>query len=149
MSSLLAVDLGLRAGLACYDESGRLRWYRASTFGDAARLRWAIPSLLDEADDLTRVVIEGHGPLALGWEEEAHARDVLVRWISPGEWRRLLLPDPDSRAAARRDAPIVARRVIAWSGLRVPSSLDHDAAAAILIGLWGVMNAGWLRDAPV
>lgn len=79
MSSLLAVDLGVRAGLACYDESGRLRWYRSSDFGDAARLR----------------------------------------------------------------------RAIAWSGLRPPSSLDRDAADAILIGMWGVMNAGWVRTLPV
>src|SRR5215210_6749138 len=148
MSSLLAVDLGLRLGLACYDESGRLRWYRSSRFGDAARLRRALPSLLDEPGDLTRLVIEGQGPLAAGWEEDAAARDVVVRWISPGEWRRLLLPDPASRAA-RRDAAIVARRVVAWSGLRPPSSLDDDAAEAILIGLWGVVNAGWLRRLPV
>jgi hypothetical protein len=143
MSALLAVDLGIRSGLACYDESGRLRWYRSSDFGDAARLRRAIPSLLDEPGDLTRLVIEGQGPLAAGWEEEAGARDVIVRWISPGEWRRLLLPDPGSRA------PDVARRVIAWSGLRPPSSLDRDRADAILIGVWGVMNAGWLRELPV
>jgi hypothetical protein len=148
LSSLLAVDLALRTGLACYDESGRLRWYRSRDFGDAAHLRRAIPALLDEPGDLTRLVIEGQGPLAAGWAEEAAIRDVSVQWIPPGEWRRLLLPDPTSRAAAKRDAPIVARRVIAWSGLRPPSSLDHDAAEAILIGVWGVMNAGWLREIP-
>ena len=29
-----------------------------------------------------------------------------------------------------------------------PTSLRHDAAEAILVGLWGVLSAGWLRALP-
>ena len=47
MASLLAVDLGVRTGLACWGDDGRLRWYRSQNFGDAARLRRAIPALLE------------------------------------------------------------------------------------------------------
>jgi hypothetical protein len=42
----------------------------------------------------------------------------------------------------------LARNVIEWSGARRPTSLRHDAAEAILIGLWGVLSAGWLRALP-
>ncbi|MEN9933480.1 MAG: hypothetical protein RLZZ387_59, partial [Chloroflexota bacterium] len=32
MTTLLAVDVGLRAGLALFDQDGRLRWYRSHNF---------------------------------------------------------------------------------------------------------------------
>jgi hypothetical protein len=38
--------------------------------------------------------------------------------------------------------------VIEWSGITRPTSLRHDAAEAILIGLWGVLEAGWLPALP-
>lgn len=46
MSALLAVDLGVRTGFACYGEDGRRRWYRSQNYGSAARLRRAIPGAL-------------------------------------------------------------------------------------------------------
>ena len=36
---LLAVDLGLRTGLAAFGDDGRLRWYRSQHFGSTASLR--------------------------------------------------------------------------------------------------------------
>jgi hypothetical protein len=39
--------------------------------------------------------------------------------------------------------------VIAWSETRgVTAELGHDAAEAILVGLYGVVQAGWLREMP-
>ena len=56
-----------------------------------------------------------------------------------------LLPrEQRSATLAKRAAGTVARRVIAWSGAPRPTSLRHDAAEAILIGLWGVMALGWI-----
>ena len=46
VSSLLAVDLGLKTGLALYGEDGKLRWYRSKNFGTTARLKRAVYSLL-------------------------------------------------------------------------------------------------------
>jgi hypothetical protein len=43
----------------------------------------------------------------------------------------------------------MARKVIDWSGARRPTSLRHDAAEAILVGLWGGLQVGWLRELPV
>jgi hypothetical protein len=42
----------------------------------------------------------------------------------------------------------MAERVIAGSGLRRPTAPRHDAAEAILIGLWGVIEQGWLGGLP-
>lgn len=150
MAALLAVDLGVRAGFACFGEDGRLRWYRSRNFGSAARLRRAIPALLEEPPDITRLVVEGGGPLAAAWHREAERRDVLVTAVSAETWRELfLLPrEQQSGVQAKAVAGRLARRVIDWSGASRPTSLRHDAAEAILVGLWGVLNAGWLRRLP-
>lgn len=47
MRSLLAVDLGLRTGLAMYGDDSRLLRYRSQHFGTAASLRRAIRGMLD------------------------------------------------------------------------------------------------------
>ena len=150
MASLLAVDLGVRTGLAAYGEDGRLRWYRSQNFGNAARLRRAVPGLLREVPDVTRLVIEGGGDLTRPWRAEAEASGVLVQHVSAEEWRALFLLPREQRtgAQAKRTAGELARRVIDWSGARRPTSLRHDAAEAILVGLWGVLSAGWLRALP-
>ena len=150
MAALLAVDLGVRAGFACYGDDGRLRWYRSQNFGDIARLRRAIPGLLAQVDDLTRLVLEGGGPVAEAWASRAEDRDVVVTRVSAEEWRALfLLPREQRSGAQAKDvAQRLARRVIAWSGAPRPTSLRHDAAEAILVGLWGVLAAGWLRRVP-
>lgn len=150
MTALLAVDLGVRTGFACYGDDGRLRWYRSRNFGNAARLRRAIPALLVEPPDITRLVVEGGGPLAATWQREAERRAVAVMQVSAETWRELfLLPrEQQSGAQAKSVAGRLARRVIEWSGAPRATSLRHDAAEAILIGLWGVLNAGWLRRLP-
>jgi hypothetical protein len=150
MASLLAIDLGVRSGFACYGEDGRLRWYRSQNFGDLARLRRAIPGLLAQADDLTRVVLEGGGAIADAWSDRAEARLLRVTRVSAEEWRSLFLLPREQRSGvqAKLVADRLARRVIDWSDAPRPTSLRHDAAEAIMIGLWGVMAAGWLRRLP-
>ncbi|MBI4581226.1 MAG: hypothetical protein HY718_16105 [Planctomycetes bacterium] len=49
---------------------------------------------------------------------------------------------------AKRHAGTLARRAIEWSGAARPTSLRHDAAEAILIGLYGVVQVGWLPRLP-
>ena len=45
MAALLAVDLGVRAGFACWGDDGRLRWYRSQNFGAAARMAGSLANL--------------------------------------------------------------------------------------------------------
>lgn len=150
MSTLLAVDVGLKIGLALYNQDGRLAWYRSQHFGSPDRLRRAVHRLLGEIEDLSVLVLEGGGPLAEIWSHEADRREIPVRRIAAEQWRNAVFYPRQQRSGpqAKRSADPLARRVIEWSGATRPTSLRHDAAEAILIGLWGVLDAGWLSALP-
>lgn len=150
MASLLAVDIGLKTGLALFGRDGRLCWYRSHNFGTTARLRRGVFRILDGIPSLAWLVLEGGGTLAHIWAREAGRRGVPVRQISAETWRRLLLYPREQRssASAKECAEDLARRVIVWSRARRPTSLRDDAAEAILIGLWGALEVGWLEHLP-
>lgn len=150
MSDLLAIDLGVRTGLAVYGDDGRLRTYRSHNFGSAARLKRGAIRVLDELPELAWLVLEGGGTLAEIWTRAAERHALPVRQIAAEDWRtRLFFPRQHRDTThAKRSADELARRVIAWSGAAKPTSLRHDAAEAILLGLWGVLEAGWLKKLP-
>ncbi len=150
MSSMLAVDLGVRTGLALYGGDGRLVWYRSRNFGSAARLRRGVPSILAELPDLTWLALEGGGALADIWQREATRRRIRVMQFGAEQWRATLLYPRQQRSGktAKQNADELARRVITWSAAPKPTSLRHDAAEAILIGLWGAKHVGWLKSFP-
>jgi hypothetical protein len=150
MKSLLAVDLGLRTGLALYAETGKLLWYRSKNFGSRDRLRRGVPGILAEIPDLGWLVLEGDRALADIWEREVRGLDVSVQRVAAEEWRRKLLypREQTSGPKAKQSADDLARRIIEWSGAPRPTSLRHDAAEAIVLGLWGVLHAGWLKRIP-
>jgi len=150
MGSLLAVDLGLRAGLALYGQNRRLIWYRSKNFGSKDRLRRAANGVLGEIVDPGWLVLEGDRALAEIWEREAKGRKVSVRRVSAEERRNKLLSrrERSSGPKAKQSADEMARRIIEWSGAPRPTSLRHDAAEAIVLGLWGVLHVGWLKRIP-
>ena len=150
MQSLLAVDIGLRTGLALFGQDGRLRWYRSHNFGTVARLRRGVHGVLADIPRLACLVLEGGGTLADVWSREAERRGIPVRQISAEAWRRQFLYPRQQRsgAHAKDSAADMARRVIAWSQTRRPTTLRDDAAEAILIGLWGALEVGWLERLP-
>ena len=138
-SGLLAIDVGLRTGIARFGPDGRLVAYRSQHFGSRAALRrgalrvlreWGLPSLL---------VLEG-GSYAEAWERAAARVDVAVRTTTAEVWRERLLIPAQRRDAARAKAAAErhAREVIAAGGLPRPHSLRHDAAEAICLGAWAV-----------
>jgi hypothetical protein len=124
--------------------------YRSHNFGSTTRLRHGVQGMLRDLPNLAWLVIEGGGPLADIWEHEAGRRQVAVRRISAEDWReRLMYPRQHRKGPqAKQSADALARRVIAWSEARRPTSLRHDAAEAILIGLWGMLDLGWLKSLP-
>lgn len=150
VSVLLAVDIGVKTGLALYGQDGRLLWYRSQNFGTAERLRRGVQSVLDTLPHLAWLVLEGGGPLADIWMLAATRRHIPVRQISAEAWRRQFLYAREQRsgAQAKDRATALARLVITWSGARQPTSLRDDAAEAILIGLWGALEVGWLTYLP-
>ena len=149
MTALLAVDVGVRTGLALYGDDGRLRWYRSHNLGSIARLRRAAPAFISEYG-ATVVVAEGGGSVADVWEAACDRLGVDYIRVSAERWRAELLLARDQRTGedAKRTASAIARRVIEWSGAPRPTSLRHDAAEAILVGLWGVVRLGWLPAIP-
>ena len=148
--SLLAVDLGLKTGLALYGADNRLVWYRSHNFGTAERLKRGVPGILDMIPDLKVIVVEGGGNLAMIWEREAQRRGLALVKIGAESWRPLFLHPREQRSGsdAKRFAGDMARKVIAWSQLPRPTSLRHDAAEAVLIGLWGLLQVGMLPELP-
>jgi hypothetical protein len=126
MPSLLAVDLGLKTGLALFEDSGKLLWYRSHNFGTTERLRQGVPGILDGIPDLAVLVIEGGGNLATVWEKEAFRRDITLYRIGAAEWRKLFLYSREQRSG--------------------PEAKHH--AGEIMIGLWGLLHVGWLRALP-
>jgi len=150
MPSLLAVDLGLKTGLALFEGQGKLLWYRSHNYGTTERLKRAVPKLMNGIPDLAVIVIEGGGNLATVWAKEAERRGITSLQISAREWRLLFLYSREQRSGveAKSYAGETARKVIDWSNAPRPTSLRHDAAEAIMIGLWGVLHMGWLSKLP-
>ncbi len=148
MPSLLAVDLGLRCGLALFDAEAGLQWYRSSHFGSRSQLKRAVYGIMRPIDGLAALAIEGDRDLGDIWAKLAAKWDVEVLRVAPETWRACLLLDRQqtSGTAAKEAADAVARRVIGASGADNPTSLRHDAAEAILIGLWGAWSMGWIPD---
>jgi hypothetical protein len=150
VSALLAVDLGLRTGLALYGPHGRLLWYRSQNFGTAARLKRGAHGILAALPELRWVVLEGGGNLAEIWKREGERRGLAVLQIGAERWRERLLLAREQRtgAQAKLRADDLARRVIEWSAAPRPTSLRHDAAEAVVIGLWGALETGLLPELP-
>lgn len=148
--SLLAVDLGLRTGLALYDSDGRLRWYRSQNFGTATRLRRAVHGLLQAEPEVRWLILEGGGSLGDIWMREGEKRGIEVQRIAAEVWRQQLLLGREQRSGrmAKHHAGELARRIIDWSDAPRPTSLRHDAAEAILVGLWGALHFGLLPQLP-
>jgi hypothetical protein len=153
MGSLLGIDLGVRTGLALYGEDGRLRWCRSQNFGSAARLRRGVGTVLRDIPDLGFLVMEGDRNLADLWlrASRRQGQPLPSRVIGAEVWRASLLHARERRhgAAAKQHAQDLALEVIAWSQAPRPTGrLRHDAAEAVLVGLWGVLELGWLAQLP-
>ncbi len=150
MPHLLAVDLGLKTGLAVYDDAGALVRYRSQNYGSFARLKRGAYGELSEIGELAAVVLEGDALLARAWTKVAERRGARTFVIQAHTWRRRLLLDREQRSGvdAKAAAGEVARRIIEASDAPRPTSLKHDAAEAILIGWWGCMEMGWTEQLP-
>lgn len=144
---LLAVDAGIRFGFAHLDAAGRVLRYGSHNFGAVTRLRAAVPGLLA---GVSHLVVEGGGPVADPWLRVAERRGLVVWQTSADRWRPDLVPSRHRRsgADAKQYADGLARQVLAWSGAPRPTALRHDAAEAILVGLWAAIGWGWTAPPP-
>ena len=147
MSSLLAVDLGVRTGFALYNPNGNLEWYRSRNYGNRQRLRRDIQNMLSQIPSLSFVILEGGGDIARFWLKECRLRNITFRQIYAEDWRRDLFDPKEVRTGeqAKLNAIQLAKKVIdQCNGPKSTSMLD-DAAEAILIGYWGMHLAGLVK----
>lgn len=159
---LLAVDAGLRTGIACFDAQGRLLWCRSHHLADMTRLKRWMRGELAMLPALEYVVVEGGGDVAKAWETEVQRQAKRIgrsgkigfMLVRAEEWREALL-HPRERVAgqtAKATALVLARKVAAWSmeaggggvGKR-PVALRHDAAEAVMTGFYAVWKLEWLQ----
>lgn len=149
--TLLAIDLGLKAGFAVYDERGELIAYRSTRFPSTAAMKKASWGILREVEGLTAVVVEGDRNLAAIWRKVAEKQGVAIRSVAPEVWRaELLLPrERRSSADAKKAAFVLADAVIRDSDVPAPTGdLTSDVAEAVLIGLWAAVDRGWREPVP-
>ena len=145
-SILLAVDLGMKAGLAWFDSHGRLLRARATHFANRTLLRQALPGIWREFPNVTHVVLEGGGPLAEIWLKSATRMGLTTTQISAEQWRAEVFTPTQRRkgqsakAAARARAAEIARR----DGCLPCQEFPTDAAEAIVFGKWHAQKLGWM-----
>lgn len=143
---LLAVDAGLRFGLARIEaSSGRVCWHRSQHVANRAALKRLIWGQLTQQVGLGAVVIEGGGPLAQLWANEALKRGLEVEQVSAEQWREDMLYSREQRSGldAKRHAVRLARQVIEAQGAGLAVELGDDAAEAILLGVWAWRRRDW------
>jgi hypothetical protein len=146
---ILAVDLGLWTGLACYAVDGagdaRLAWFRSQHFATIAALKRAIPRVLDEAPGLSLLVVEGDRHLGDLWARPAEKRGARIVRVAPEVWRPVMLLPRDQRdgTTAKAAAVRLAHELIVASDARRPrTALVDDVAEAIVIGAWAARTSG-------
>ncbi|NCA87203.1 MAG: hypothetical protein EOM83_16850 [Clostridia bacterium] len=149
MEFLLAVDLGVKTGLALFSSEGRLLWHRSQNFGNKTRLRKAIPWIVGMEEDITYIVIEGGGPLLKLWDAYLEKRNIEVLHIMAEEWRRVMLLDREQRkgSQAKEKALYYSGIIIQKISNQKTSPTNDNAAEAILIGTWAMEKLGWINSA--
>lgn len=147
---LLAVDAGLHTGLALYNRGSQLLWYRSHHLADQQKLKRLIATLLRSTPQPTHIYLEGGGPLAELWQRETAKAGRIFVQLQANRWREQLFyaRQHSSGRIAKQQALLLAGRVIDHLGHKKPTGLRHDTAEAILIGLYGLLDLGWLERWP-
>ncbi len=139
---LLAVDIGVRTGLARLDAAGVVQWCRSHNLGTVARLKRAVHRIVFQEEGLAWLVVEGGGRLAEIWLQAGQARGLRVLQCQAQDWREVMLLPRHSRSGrqAKATARRLAEEALAQMGRPSRTPLDNDAAEAVLLGLWAVRH---------
>ena len=137
-AELLAVDVGMKAGLAWFDENGTLIRARSTRFANRAMLKRALPAIWTEINGIRQVVLEGQGDIADVFRKAAERASLPVQQFSAEEWRKDMLLERERRSGkqAKAVAETLAMRIARECGNPPKCAYDDDAAEAVLFGLW-------------
>ena len=135
---VLAIDVGMKAGLAWFDADGELIRARSTRFANRTVLRKALPSIWAELPGVTQLVLEGQGEIADIFRKSAERASIPVQQFSAEDWRKdMLLPRQQrSGKQAKAHAEAIALQIARECGKPPKCAYDDDAAEAILFGLW-------------
>lgn len=147
---LLAVDAGVKTGLALFDSSGKLHWHRSHNMGSVPALRKAAFHLVNAIPDLKYIVVEGGGQIAGIWKKMAERYGIKFIMTDALHWRRDLLYSREQRSGetAKQIAAEMAIRFLKENGTPPAQTPLHDSAEAILTGVWYCHQLGWLKQKP-
>jgi len=147
---LLAVDAGVKTGLALYNSKGQLLWYRSHNMGSVKNLRKAAYTILNSIAHIEYLAVEGGGPVAQAWTREAVSLGIRIITTDAGIWRSELLTIRARRTGqeAKKNAIKIAWQLIKNSEAPSKNYPTHDAAEAILTGLWACLKTGYLQTIP-
>ena len=147
---LVAVDLGVRTGVAVFGGEGRLVSVGSRNLGRRGQVRQLAAALRRELERVDALILEGDRTLAPGWQRAFEPRGTEVVLVEAERWRQALLHPRERRDA--RTAKAAARELAAVAvgelSDRPVSGLRHDAAEAVLIGVWGLRELGWIDAWP-
>ena len=112
------------------------------------RLKKAIPWILNIEEDVNYLIIEGGGPLRKIWDAHLEKRNIEVIHIMAEDWRKTILLEREQQKGkkAKEKAIVYAEKVIDKLSEKKTGSINNDSAEAILIGFWGCIMQGWIKN---
>ncbi|MFW5974945.1 MAG: hypothetical protein ACOCQ6_01935 [Bacteroidota bacterium] len=143
----MAIDLGVKTGLAVYNSNGDLIQYHSRNYGNARRLKKAIHHILKEPENLKFLYIEGGGKLDKYWVKQAAKLGVTTKQIHAETWRNKLFPKSQAdyhSKPVKNYAEKQAKEILKAHAFPIPENLNKDVSEAILIGLYGCIEQGWI-----
>ncbi|GAB1403520.1 hypothetical protein DSECCO2_614690 [anaerobic digester metagenome] len=147
---LLAVDVGVKTGLALFDNTGKLHWHRSHNMGSVPSLRKAADNIAKTIPDLKYIVAEGGGRIGLVWKKVALRYGKIFLAADARDWRSEMLYSREQRTGltAKQTAIEMAIHFLKINGTPPPQILIHDSAEAILTGIWCCHKIGWIKKLP-
>lgn len=145
---LLAIDLGLKTGLACFDSDGLLLGLRSRNLGTRTRLKRATRSLVQDWPEPTVIYAEGDRSLARIWQSRFKTAEFHL--VAAEDWRPAFFAPRQRRGGgqAKRNALVLAHKYLSSCGHPPSTTPTDDSAEALLLGLWALAECGWLEGLP-
>ena len=147
---LLSADLGVKTGMALFSSEPRLIWYRSQNYGNKNRLKTDVHNILKDFSPSDIILVEGGGELLKIWKNEAVKKRMEFIQVYAEDWREDLLFKRQFKdgLSAKKHATNLAMKVVNLYSQKKPLPMIHDAAEAILAGLWGIHTKGWISGFP-